>query len=61
MLKNLAEGDVIKTKIGDAKIRKIGQLYRGDDSVYSWAMLTLDVNGQTAYTVAREDELAAND
>lgn len=58
MLKNLTEGDVIKTKAGDGKIRKIGALSHGDRGGYAWAMITLDINGQTAYCVAREDELA---
>lgn len=58
MLKNLKEGDTIRTKSGEATIRKIGPTHRGDDSAYAWAMLTLDLDGQTAYTVARIDELA---
>lgn len=57
MLKGLTEGTVIKTKLGDGKIRKIGTLHPGERNKYSWAMLTLDINGKLAYCVAREDEL----
>jgi hypothetical protein len=58
MLKNLREGDIIKTKAGDGKIRKIGPASHGDRGGYAWVMITLDINGQPAYCVAREDELA---
>ena len=61
MLKDVAEGGTIKTKAGTAQVRKIGPTLRGDDSAYAWAMLTLDINGQVAYCVAREDELARSD
>lgn len=57
MLKDLTEGMIIKTKNGDGKIRKIGPVQRSENSRYSWAMLTLDINGQTVYCAAREDEL----
>lgn len=58
MLKALKVDDVITTKAGDAKIRRIGPAHYGETSKHSWSMLTLDINGQVAYCVAREDELA---
>jgi hypothetical protein len=61
MQRNLVEGDEIKTAAGTGKIRRIGPIQRSDSSKYAWAMLTLDLAGQTAYCVAREDELLRSD
>jgi len=58
MLKDLAENSIVPTKSGDAKVRRIGPALRGERGGYAWAMVTLDINGQVAYCIAREDELA---
>lgn len=55
MVNNLVVGSKIKVKLRDemhsATIRRIGST----DS--SWCMLTLDINGEVGYAVARVDEL----
>lgn len=61
MQRNLAEGDTIKTVLGNATIKKIGAVQRSDRSAYAWAMLTLDIEGNVVYCVAREDELLSSD
>lgn len=61
MQRNLAEGDTIKTKLGEATIKKIGPVQRSERSAYAWSMLTLDIAGNVGYCVAREDELMPSD
>lgn len=58
MLKNTIEvGTVIQTKLGEGRVRRIGEIAYGERSKYGWCMVTLDVAGEVVYCVAREDEL----
>ena len=57
MEQNLKVGDLLMTKQGQAKIRRIGTIFRSDRIPNGWAVLTLDLDGMTSYAVAREDEL----
>lgn len=61
MRRDIAVGAVIpvqhRGQARDALVRKVGTPSRGDGSAYAWSMLTLDVDGECAYAVAREDEL----
>jgi hypothetical protein len=56
---SLKIGDVIQTKLGPGKIRKIGASSPSTNgtSSHNWCMLTLDINGQAGYAPARDDEI----
>jgi hypothetical protein len=60
---NLAVDSVIQVQVNNelrsAKVRRVGTLQYSTTSPYRWAVLTLDIGGECAYAVAREDELAS--
>lgn len=46
--------------VRDAKVRRIGASSNNNGrAMHHWVMLTLDVGGEAAYAVARDDELAS--